>query len=61
MKRLIVGPSEVLYLVGLVLFFFGLWVWFGLGQALFCTGAVLISTAFANAMTRDSQEQKNVV
>ena len=61
MKQFFIGPSEVLYLVGLILFFFGLWIWFDLGQALFCTGAVLIATAFINAITRDTQEKKHVI
>jgi Na+/phosphate symporter len=51
----------VLYLVGLIFFFLGLWIWFGLGQALFCAGAVLIATAFINAIARDIREQKHVV
>lgn len=60
--RLVIGVSEVIYLVGLLFFFLGLWIWIGLGQALFSVGAVLIGTAFINAQARDKQaERKHAV
>ncbi|MBS4062730.1 MAG: hypothetical protein KG029_20210 [Bacteroidetes bacterium] len=61
MRGFYFGPSEVLYMIGLISVFFGLWVWIGLGQALFGVGAVLLATAFANAMRRSPQENKDAV
>lgn len=61
MSRFYAGPSEILFLIGLIFVFIGLWIWIGLGQAFFGVGAVLLATAFSNAMQRSSQESKDVV
>ena len=42
------GVTEVLFLLGLVLMFFGMWLWLGLGQALFGVGCLLVSAAMIN-------------
>jgi hypothetical protein len=48
-----IGPSEVLYLTGLILLFSGLALWQGIGVALTTCGAVLIITGLLSAVIED--------
>jgi positive regulator of sigma E activity len=62
LNQFVLGASEIMYLLGLVFFFIGLWLWIGLGQALFGVGCVLITTGLINAQARDArQETRNAV
>lgn len=49
------GASEIIYLVGLVFLFAGLWIWMGLGQALFACGCILIATAIINSLAMEAR------
>ncbi len=45
-----IGPSEIMYLAGLVLLFVGVWNWMGLGQACATVGFLLMVTALLIAL-----------
>jgi hypothetical protein len=49
-SNLEIGPTEILFLSGLVLLFIGLGLWFGIGVALAACGAVLVVTAVLSAV-----------
>jgi UPF0716 family protein affecting phage T7 exclusion len=53
--------TEIIYLVGVVFLFIGLWLAIGLGVAFASVGGVLIATAILNSVMRYRQEIHNVV
>ena len=53
-ENLQVGPTEILYLSGLLLLFLGLALWLGVGVAFTACGGVLIGTALLNGIQQGS-------
>jgi hypothetical protein len=43
-----IRPSEIMFLLGMLLLFAGLWIWFGIGPASAAVGIVLIAVAILN-------------
>jgi hypothetical protein len=60
-KGLRMGPSEIMYLIGLFAVFTGLWLWFGLGPALVADGGILVCTGMLNGWLMSKAEARNVI
>jgi len=56
-----IGANEVIYLVGLLGMFLGLWIWLGLGPALAIPGGILMVTALINGWLAERAEAEDVV
>lgn len=60
-QKMAIGISEIIYMAGLVCTFAGVWIWMGLGQALFTSGITLILTAILNGFLMEARAARNVV
>ncbi len=55
------GPTEIMFLIGIVLLFIGLLILWGLGGSFCVCGGVLIVSAQINAWQRHQNEAQNVI
>lgn len=58
MKNIVLGPTEVIFLVGFFSFTTGIALQCGFAWGLIAAGSILLVTAFRNAAERDRSEVK---
>lgn len=56
-----IGPTEIIFLLGMLMLFAGLWLWLGLGIALAVCGATMVLSALINSWMQHRETVRHAV